>query len=114
VTFSSQADTAALVGSVSSNCTGRCVFLWITMARESTWFPWVISRTRRADEIAAAQLAVDGQVEHGKVTDRMGFLKADADGPDVLGLERWLLADEFSLVPGFALVGGFHDRLLGC
>lgn len=44
--FSSRAETANRVGSVSSNCTGHCVFLWITMARLSTWFPWVMSRNR--------------------------------------------------------------------
>lgn len=32
----------------------------------------------------------------------------DADGPDVLGFQRWLLADELSLVPCFAFVDGFH------
>lgn len=68
----------------------------------------------QVDEIAAPQLAVDGQIEHGEVTDRMGILQVDADGPDVLRLERGLLADELSLVPGFALVDSFHDRLLGC
>ena len=56
----------------------------------------------QTDEIAATQLAVDRQVEHGQVTNRMGVLKVDADGPDVLRLERWLLADEFAFVPGFA------------
>lgn len=30
---------------VSSNCTGLCVFRWIAMARDSTWFPCVMSRT---------------------------------------------------------------------
>jgi hypothetical protein len=47
----------------------------------------------QADEIAAAKLAVDGQVEHSKITDGMRVLKVDADGPDVLRLQRGLLAD---------------------
>lgn len=38
----------------------------------------------------------------------MGILEVDADGSDVLGLERWLLADELSLVPGFAFADDFH------
>ncbi len=38
----------------------------------------------------------------------MGVLEEDADAPDVLGLTRWLLADELSLVPGFAFVDGFY------
>ena len=44
----------------------------------------------QADEIASAKLAVDGQVEHGEVTDGMRILEVDADGPDVLRLERRL------------------------
>jgi hypothetical protein len=44
----------------------------------------------------------------------MCVLQVDADGPDVLGLEGWLLADELALVPGFALLIGFQNRLLGC
>jgi hypothetical protein len=39
----------------------------------------------------------------------MCILEVNTDGPDVLRLEGWLLADELSLVPGFALVDGFHD-----
>jgi hypothetical protein len=38
----------------------------------------------------------------------MGILKVDADGPDVLGFERWLLANQLSLVLGFAFFDGFH------
>lgn len=68
----------------------------------------------QADEIAAPQFAVDGQVEHGKVADGMGILKVDSNGLDVLRLEGWLLADELSFVPGFTFVDSFHHRLLGC
>jgi hypothetical protein len=68
----------------------------------------------QADEIAAPQFAVDGQVEHGKVADGMRILEVDTDGPDVLWLKGRLLAYELSLVPGFALVDSFHFRLLGC
>jgi hypothetical protein len=39
------------------------------------------------DEIAAPQLAVDGQVEHGKIANRMDILEMDSDGPDVLRFE---------------------------
>jgi hypothetical protein len=53
----------------------------------------------QADEIAAAELAVDGQVEQGKVTDGMCILEVDTDGPDVLWLERGLLADQLPRVP---------------
>jgi hypothetical protein len=44
----------------------------------------------------------------------MGVLEVDSDGPDVLRLEGRFLTDEFALVPCFALVDGFHYRLLGC
>jgi hypothetical protein len=72
-----------------------------------------VSHTQ-ADEIAATQLAVYSQVEHGKVADGMGILEVDSDGPDVFRLEWWFLTDELSLVPGFTLVDSFHDRFLGC
>lgn len=68
----------------------------------------------QADEVAATQLAVDGQVEHGEVTDSMGVLEINSNGPDVLRLQGRLLADELALVPCFALLRGFHHRLLGC
>lgn len=68
----------------------------------------------QADEIAAAQLAVDCQIEHGEVTDGVRVLEVDSDRPDVLRLEGRLLPDELSLVPGFALVDSSRHRLLGC
>ncbi len=42
------------------------------------------------DEVAAAQLAVDRDVEHGEVADATIVLEAGANGPDVLGFERRL------------------------
>jgi hypothetical protein len=66
------------------------------------------------DQIAATQFAVNGQIEHGQVTNRMRVLQVDPNGPDVLRLEGRLLPDEFPLIPGFALLVGFHFRLLGC
>ena len=51
----------------------------------------------KADEIAAAQLTVDSQVEHGQIADCMRVLKVNPDSPDVLGLQRWFLADELAL-----------------
>src|SRR4051812_28043091 len=44
------------------------------------------------DEIAAAELAVDAQVEEGKFPNPLLHLEADAKRPDVLELERCLLA----------------------
>lgn len=39
--------TAARVTSVSSNCAGRFVLDWVTIARESKWSPCTTSRTLR-------------------------------------------------------------------
>jgi hypothetical protein len=66
------------------------------------------------DEIAAAQLAVDREVEHGQVSNLMRVLKLNSDGPDVLRLQRWLLTDQLAFVPGFPVMSRFHDRLLRC
>ncbi len=56
----------------------------------------------QTDEIAAPKLTVDGQVEHREIADCVCVLKVNANRPDVLQLEGWLLAYQFSLVPGFA------------
>jgi hypothetical protein len=64
------------------------------------------------DKIAAAQLTVDRQVEHGQVSNLMGVLKLNSDCPDVLRLQRWFLADQLAFVPGSPVLSGFHDRLL--
>jgi hypothetical protein len=52
------------------------------------------------DEITAAQLAVDREVEQSEVTFPAFELKPDPDCPDLLRLERALLADQATLVPG--------------
>jgi hypothetical protein len=52
------------------------------------------------DEITASQLAVDGKIEKCQVTDLMGDLKPNADCPDFLQLEWWLLAYQLTFVPG--------------
>ena len=51
----------------------------------------------KADEIAAAKLAVDSQVNHGELANRMRVLKVASDSPNVLRFERWCLADELAL-----------------
>ncbi|KVW95898.1 hypothetical protein ABW22_09285 [Thiobacillus denitrificans] len=63
-------------------------------------------------QIASTQLAVDRQVEHGQVTNAMFVLEVDSDGPDVLGFEWWLLADQLAFVPRLTRLIGFHVRLL--
>ena len=66
----------------------------------------------QADEVTPSQLAVDREVEHGEVAHSVSVLQMDADGPDVFGLERRLLANQLPLVPGFPMFAGFHDGLL--
>ena len=39
------------------------------------------------DHVAAAQLAVDGEVEEGEVAQLIGELRADPDGPDLAQLQ---------------------------
>ena len=65
----------------------------------------------QAHQITAAQLAVDCQVEHGQVADLMFVLQVESNGPDILWLERWLLAYQLAFVPGLAGLVGFHVRL---
>jgi hypothetical protein len=68
----------------------------------------------QADQVAAAELAVDSQVEECQLAHPVLHLEADSECPDVLKLERYLLADDLALVPWLAMnsVGfGSHDGL---
>jgi hypothetical protein len=65
-----------------------------------------------ADQVAAAQLAVDTQIEQGELAYPTRHLEPDAKDPDVLELERCLLPDDLALVPWLAMsssIVGFHD-----
>ena len=53
----------------------------------------------QADHIAAGQLAVDGQIEHGQIAGALLHLKLGPDRPNVLGSQRGLRADQFPFVP---------------
>jgi len=67
-----------------------------------------------ADEVAAAKLAVDSQIEEGELAHPALHLQANTEGPDVLELERCLPTDDLALVPRLAMnsVGiGSHDGL---
>jgi hypothetical protein len=55
------------------------------------------------DDITAAKLAVDCQVEHGEVASAAFYLELGPDRPDVFGSQRWLCPGELSLVPGHSL-----------
>jgi hypothetical protein len=53
-----------------------------------------------ADQVAAAQLAVDAEVEQRQVADAARELQRAANGPDILNPQRRLGADQLALVPG--------------
>jgi hypothetical protein len=57
----------------------------------------------QADEIATSELAVDREVEQGKISFPTLQLKPNPNGPDIFRLERALLADQAALVPGSPL-----------
>jgi len=62
-------------------------------------------------EIAAAELAVDREVEHRQGSKLMGVVKPNSDRRDVLRLERRIRPDHLAFVPGFPSVSAFHFRL---
>jgi len=55
------------------------------------------------DEVAAAKLAVHAQVEEGQRTNTVFHLKANPERPDILELERCLLADDLAFAPWLAM-----------
>jgi hypothetical protein len=68
----------------------------------------------QVDQVATPQLAVNREVEHGKVSNLMRILELNSDCPDVLRLQGWLLTDKLAFVPGFPVMSRFHERLLRC
>lgn len=67
-----------------------------------------------ADEVTAAKLAVDSQVEESKLAHPTFHLEASTNGLDVLELERCLPTDDLALVPRLAMNSvelGSHDGL---
>jgi hypothetical protein len=66
------------------------------------------------DEVAATQFAVDAEVEQRELSDTVRHLEANSQRPDVLQLERRLLANDLALVPWRARrghLGVLHDGL---
>ena len=51
--------------------------------------------------VTVKKLAVDRQIEQGKVAFAIRELKVDADRTDFASLQRRFLADQFAFVPGF-------------
>jgi hypothetical protein len=50
----------------------------------------------KSDEITPSEFAVDAQIEEGEFANLPCHLEPDPDGHDLLHLEGWLLAGEFS------------------
>ena len=60
----------------------------------------------QAHHIAAAKLAVDGEIEQRKVAYLTLHLQPRPDRPDMLGLQGRFRADDLALVPGLARLAG--------
>src|SRR6266849_10287524 len=67
------------------------------------------------DDITAAKLTVDRQIEHGEVASAAFDLEFRPDRPDVFGSQRWFCAGQLSLVPRHSLgrAGRIHLMLHG-
>jgi hypothetical protein len=67
-------------------------------------------------EVAAPQLAIDGEIEQSKVASALFKLEPDADCPDLPRSQRTFLTNEAALVPGhFGKADERWDRgLRGC
>ena len=93
-----QAPTVFRVCSVISNFTGRCVFCCITIARAD---PAALDNIPNAErhQVAAAQLAVDSEIERGEIAGTTFDLQPEANRPNLRRLQRQLLPKELALVP---------------
>jgi hypothetical protein len=60
------------------------------------------------NEITATQLAIDGRIEHGQVSNLMQILQMNSASPEVFRLEVRRLPDQLAFVPGFPCVCYFH------
>jgi len=56
----------------------------------------------KPNEVAAPELAVNGQIEHGEIAFAALQLESHPDRPHILRLQRPLLTDQASLVPRLA------------
>jgi len=52
------------------------------------------------NDVTAAKLTVDRQIEHGEVASTAFDLEFRPDRPDVFGSQRWLCPGRLALVPG--------------
>ena len=63
------------------------------------------------DDVAAAELAVDGEVEKRQIAFAVFHLKPGANGPDLAWPQRRLRADELAFVPGLRMRPGFRGGI---
>jgi hypothetical protein len=61
------------------------------------WAPDAHVADLEPNEVTAPQLAVEGQIEQSAIASTLFELKPDADRPDLLWLQRALLADKAAL-----------------
>ena len=67
----------------------------------------------QADEITATQFAVDCKIEQSQIPEIAREFETGADGPDLLWQQRAFLANQPSLVPGYALRFGGGEMDFG-
>lgn len=104
--------SGVFVCSVTSNCTGRFVFFWMMVARSRIELPDHRSSTLSLTRSQAWSLLSMAKVEQRQFSDRPAHFEPDADRPNVLWLERSLLADQNTLVPWISIpqYGGVHAK----
>src|SRR5437762_12017387 len=66
------------------------------------------------DQITPAQFAVDGKVEQCEFPGSMIQLQPNPDSPDLLQLQRWLLAEQLAFVHGVTHPMVFVDASMSC
>jgi hypothetical protein len=64
------------------------------------------------DDVTAAKLTVDRQIEHGEVASAALDLEFCPDRPDVFGSQRWLCPGQLSLVPRHSFWRGTRIHLV--
>lgn len=65
------------------------------------------------DHPPSPRLAVDREIEQGKISDSPGHLETDPNRPGVLGQERTFLTEDAALVPGRLRRPGFREAWVG-
>src|SRR5437773_2310087 len=77
-------------------------------AGDMTALDYIVDAQR--DQITPAQFAVDGKVEQCEFPGSMIQLQPNPDSPDLLQLQRWLLAKQLAFVPRRNAPSGLRRR----